>query len=84
VKVLYFAWLRERLNRAEEEITPPAEVVTSADLLHWLAAQDEGFALAMNGKPAQFKVSLDARIRPLDAPIAGTAVVAILPPMTGG
>jgi len=84
VKILYFAWLRERLNRAEEEVSPPTEVVTSADLLHWLASRDEGFALAMNSKPAQFKVSLDARIRPLDTPIAGTSVVAILPPMTGG
>jgi len=84
VKILYFAWLRERLNRAEEEVAPPPEVVTSSDLLHWLASRDEAFALAMNDKPGQFKVSLDARIRPLDAPIADTAVVAILPPMTGG
>lgn len=84
MKILYFAWLRERLNRSEEELDLPAEVVTSADLLTWLASRDEGFALAMNGKPGQFKVSLDARIRPLDTPLAGAAVAAILPPMTGG
>lgn len=84
MKVLYFAWLRERLNRSEDDITPPPEVRTSADLLAWLAARDEAFDLAMNGKPAIFKVSLDARIRPLDTPIAGTTTIAILPPMTGG
>lgn len=84
MKILYFAWLRERLNRGEEEVLLPASVVTSADLLGWLAARDEAFALAMADKPNIFKVSLDARIRPLDTPIAGTSVVAILPPMTGG
>ena len=84
MKVLYFAWLRERLNRGEEDITPPADVVTSADLLGWLAGRDEAFALAMNDKPGQFKVSLDARIRPLETPLGETRTVAILPPMTGG
>lgn len=84
MKLLYFAWLRERLNRGEEEISPPPAVVTIADLLAWLAARDEAFAIAMNDKPGQFKVSLDARIRPADTPIAGASVIAILPPMTGG
>jgi len=32
VKILYFAWLRERLNRASDEVDPPPEVVTLADL----------------------------------------------------
>jgi len=36
MKVLYFAWLRERLNRASDEVTPPPEVVTLADLVAWL------------------------------------------------
>jgi len=84
MKILYFAWLRERLNRGEEDVSPPPEVVTSADLVAWLAARDEAFALALNGKPGLFKVSLDARIRPLDTPIAGATTIAILPPMTGG
>mgnify|MGYP004532848229 CR=1 FL=1 len=84
MKLLYFAWLRERLNRGEEEVTLPPEIVTSADLLVWLAARDEAFSLAMNGKPEQFKVSLDARIRPLDTPLGIAQTVAILPPMTGG
>jgi molybdopterin synthase sulfur carrier subunit len=38
MKVLYFAWLRERLNRGEEEVSPPPGVVTVADLIDWLPA----------------------------------------------
>ena len=83
MKILYFAWLRERLNRSHDEFTPPSEVQTAADLLAWLAEQDEALALALE-KPGQFKVSCDARIIPHDASIVGATTVAILPPMTGG
>jgi molybdopterin synthase sulfur carrier subunit len=83
MKVLYFAWLRERLNRASDEVSPPADVVTLADLVAWLRTQDEALHLAM-ANPAIFKLSRDARIVPWDTPLAGAREVAILPPMTGG
>lgn len=83
MKVLYFAWLRERLNRASDEINPPAEIVTLDDLVAWLRTQDEALDLAMEN-PAIFKLSINARIVPWDTPIAGAREIAILPPMTGG
>lgn len=83
MKVLYFAWLRERLNRASDEVSPPPEVVTLADLVTWLRAQDEILDHAM-ANPTIFKLSRDARIVPWDTPIAGAREIAILPPMTGG
>ena len=83
MKVLYFAWLRERLNRGEEEIDPPAEVVTVGDLIGWLRANDEAADLAMR-KPELIKAALDTKIVGHDAPIAGARVVALFPPMTGG
>jgi molybdopterin synthase sulfur carrier subunit len=83
MKVLYFAWLRERLNRGSEEISPPAEVITISDLVGWLRRRDEAFDLAMEN-PAIFKFSIDARIVPVDTAIAGAREIAILPPMTGG
>jgi sulfur-carrier protein len=83
MKILYFAWLRERLNRPSDEVTPPPEVVTLADLIDWLRTQDEALDLAM-ADPSIFKLSRDARIVAWDTPIAGAQTVAILPPMTGG
>lgn len=83
MKVLYFAWLRERLNRASDEITPPSEIVTLNDLVAWLRARDEALDLAMDN-PAIFKLSINARIVPGNTPIAGAREIAILPPMTGG
>jgi molybdopterin synthase sulfur carrier subunit len=83
MKILYFAWLRERLNRGEEEVSPPAEVQTISDLIGWLRARDEAADLAMQ-KPEIIKAAIDAKIVPHTAAIAGAKVVALFPPMTGG
>jgi molybdopterin synthase sulfur carrier subunit len=79
MKILYFAWLRERLNRGEQEVHPPAEVVT----IDWLAAGDEAFALAAE-KRSLIRAAIDARLAGPEAPIAGARVIALFPPMTGG
>ena len=83
MKVLYFAWLRERLNRGEEDVHPPAEVVTVGDLIQWLKSRDETFDLAVR-TPAILLAAIDARRVPHTAPIAGAGTIALLPPMTGG
>lgn len=83
MKILYFAWLRERLNRASDEVTPPSDVKTLTDLIAWLRANDEALDLAM-ANPKQFKLSRNAHIVPWETPIADTDTIAILPPMTGG
>ena len=83
MKILYFAQLRERLNRDSEEVDPPAEVKTIADLIGWLRGRDEAIDLAMQ-RPEIFRAAIDAKMVKSDAPIAGAQVVALLPPMTGG
>ena len=83
MKILYFAWLRERLNRGEEEISPPPEIVTIADLIGWLRANDEAADLAMQ-RPEIIRAAIDAKLVPHDSPISGAKVIALFPPMTGG
>ncbi len=83
MKILYFAWLRERLDRGEEEVSPPDEVATVADLIGWLRSRDEAADLAMQ-KPEIIKAAIDARIVPHTASIIGAKVIALFPPMTGG
>ncbi len=83
MKILYFAWLRERLDRGEEDISPPPSVVTVSDLIGWLRSRDEAADLAMQ-KPEIIKAAIDAKIVPHTTPIAGAKVVALFPPMTGG
>ena len=83
MKVLYFAWLRERLNRGEEDVSPPPEVATVADLIDWLASRDEAFAHAVE-KRALSQAAVDAKLVKHDASIIGAQTVALFPPMTGG
>lgn len=83
MKILYFAMFRERLNRSEEEVSPPPEVATIADLIDWLKSRDDAAALAFD-KPSLIRAAIDARIARPDASIIGAQTVALFPPMTGG
>ena len=42
MKVRYFAWVRERVGHAEEDIDPPGGVTSVADLMAWLVAARRG------------------------------------------
>lgn len=83
MKVLYFAWLRERLNRGEEQVDPPASVTTVAELIAWLRSRDEVAELALQ-RPEIIRAALDGKLASAATPIAGASVVALFPPMTGG
>jgi molybdopterin synthase sulfur carrier subunit len=83
MKILYFAWLRERLDRGEEEVSPPPEVQTVGDLIGWLRGRDEAADLAMQ-RPEIIKAAVDAKVVPHTASILNAKIVALFPPMTGG
>lgn len=83
MKIRYFAWLRERLNRGEEDLELPADVVTVGDLIAHLRRTDEAADLAM-ARPEIVKAALDNEIVPHSTPIGSARVVALFPPMTGG
>jgi sulfur-carrier protein len=83
MKILYFAMLRERLGRGEEDVSPPANVKTISDLIAWLRKRDEAADLAL-ARPDSIKAAIDAKIVPHTAAIMGAQTIALLPPMTGG
>ncbi len=83
MKILYFAWLRERLNKGEEDVMPPAHIVTVGDLIGWLRQRDPAADLAMQ-KPDLIRAAVDTKIVDHSARINGAKVIALFPPMTGG
>jgi sulfur-carrier protein len=83
LKLSYFAWVRERVGRADEQLAPPAEVTTVADLIAWLSSRGEEYAYAFE-KPGIIRAAIDRRHVKHDAPIAGAREIAFFPPMTGG
>lgn len=83
VRILYFAWLRERVGKAEEEVEPPRGVTTVGELMRWLAGRDEQYAAAF-ANPRVIRAALDRNHVPPDTALAGGREVAFFPPMTGG
>jgi molybdopterin synthase sulfur carrier subunit len=83
MRVRYFAWVRERIGRAEEEVLPPAEVVTAGDLVLWLKGRDEQSDYAFE-RPEFIRIAIDQMHVEPDAPIVGAREIALFPPMTGG
>ncbi len=83
VKLLYFAWVRERVGKAEEVVDLPAEIRTVRDLVGWLAGRGEEYAYAFDN-PKVVRAAIDrAHVRP-EATVAGAREIAFFPPMTGG
>ena len=83
MKILYFAWIRERVGKAEEELSLPATVQTVGDLVQWLRGRGEEYAYAFEN-PKVIRAAIDrAHVRP-DAPLGKAAEIAFFPPMTGG
>ena len=83
MKVKYFAWVRERIGKAEETVEPPASVRTIEELIAWLTKRGESYAYAFE-KPRVIRAAIDhAHVRN-DAAIAGAREIAFFPPMTGG
>ena len=83
MKLLYFAWVRERIGKAEEAVEPPASVVTVADLIAWLSDRGEEYAHAFD-KPKVIRAAIDRKHVKPETAIAGAREIAFFPPMTGG
>lgn len=83
MKLVYFAWVRERIGRADEVVEPPAAVATVADLIAWLSGRGEEYAWAFEN-PAVIRAAIDHAHVKATARLEGATEVAFFPPMTGG
>ncbi len=83
MKLLYFAWVRERIGTESETRAIPADVTTAGALKAWLAGIDEGYAYAFED-PAIIRVALDKTLADDDSPLGDAQEAAFFPPMTGG
>lgn len=83
MKLLYFAWVRERIGRSEEIVTPTAPVATVAELADWLATRGPGYAAAFENR-ARLRVAVNQDQADFETRIADTDEIAFFPPMTGG
>ena len=83
LKLRYFAWVRERVGKLEEDVEVPEGIVTVAELMVWLSARGEEYAHAFEN-PKVIRAAIDrAHVKPQTA-IGRATEIAFFPPMTGG
>jgi molybdopterin synthase sulfur carrier subunit len=83
LKLRYFAWVRERVGKPEEDIELPGGVATVGELMVWLASRGEEYAHAFEN-PKVIRAAIDkTHVKP-QTPIGRASEIAFFPPMTGG
>jgi molybdopterin synthase sulfur carrier subunit len=83
MKLLYFAWVRQKAGKAEEVVTPPQHVDTVADLIAWLRTRGPEYEFAFEDTRT-IRAAIDQTHAPLGASVRGASEVAFFPPVTGG
>jgi len=83
MKVLYFAWLRQRTGTAQEDVALPAGVTTVTELVEHLRGQGPHYVRAFQEMKA-VRVAVNQQYVPFDHPLDDRDEVAFFPPVTGG
>jgi molybdopterin synthase sulfur carrier subunit len=83
VKLVYFAWVRERVGIPDETLDIPASLATVADLVRWLKARGENYEAAF-AREAVVRAALDQAHAKPQSLLGNAREIAFFPPMTGG
>ncbi len=83
LNLLYFAWIKERMDRPGESIPLPVGVVTLADLAAHLRSRDGAGARAF-AQPTLVRAAVNQVFAAPETPIHDGDEIAFFPPVTGG
>lgn len=83
MKILYFAWVRERTGTSSEDVTLPDGIATVKDLVAWQRGRGAGFAEAF-AEGDLVRCAVNQSHVDLDHPVSDGDEVAFFPPVTGG
>jgi sulfur-carrier protein len=83
VRLLYFAWVREKIGIDGEDVILPEGVTTGRHLAAHLASRGGGYAEAF-ADPSKLRCAVNQAMIPLDDPFQSPREIAFFPPVTGG
>jgi sulfur-carrier protein len=83
MRLVYFAWVRERVGKMDEDVELPEQVATVAELVRWLKTRGEEYEYAFENERVVRAAIDHVHVKP-DARLAGAKEIAFFPPMTGG
>jgi molybdopterin synthase sulfur carrier subunit len=83
MKILYFAWIRQRVGLGQEILSGNVKASTVGDLIEELRAKGENYAAAFQDL-AVIKVAVNQTFADFETPISDSDEIAFFPPVTGG
>jgi molybdopterin synthase sulfur carrier subunit len=83
MRLLYFAWVKEKVGKGSEDIALPPGIATVGELIAWLKTRGPEFANAF-AREEVIRAAIDRSHARHDAPIGGAREIAFFPPVTGG
>ena len=83
MKLLYFAWVKQKIGVGDEEISLPDEVNTLEHLVIWLSKLGPGYREAL-ADLSIIRFAVNQEFADLSHPISDNDEVAVFPPVTGG
>lgn len=83
MRLLYFAWVKEKTGIAAEDVALPETVATIAELIAWLKTRGPEFANAFD-RAEVIRTAIDQAHVRHDAKIGDAREIAFFPPVTGG
>jgi molybdopterin synthase sulfur carrier subunit len=83
VKLLYFAWVRQKIGVTEEEFAAPPGVQTVSQLIDALRARGPGYDAAFRDS-ARLRCAVNQRHASFETALNAGDEVAFFPPVTGG
>jgi sulfur-carrier protein len=83
LKLVYFAWMRDKIGMAEESVDVPADIENISGLVTWLCARSNVYADAFaDMNTVRCAINLDYVTA--DAELNDGDEVGFFPPVTGG
>jgi len=83
MKLVYFAWVREKAGTSAEDISPPDGVTDVAALIDWLKQRGGGYTEAF-ADLSLIRVAVNQHHVDFDHALRAGDEVAFFPPITGG
>ncbi len=83
MKLMYFAWVRQKVGIDHESVELPDNVTDVGGVIDWLRSRGPRFADALKDA-SQVRVAVNHQFADSDAPVNDQDEVAIFPPVTGG
>jgi molybdopterin converting factor subunit 1 len=83
MKIIYFAWLKDKMGCGEEQLTLPGEVRNVGQLINWLSGRGPLYEDAFEFIEV-IKVVVNQSFAGNDHPVNDDDEVTFIPPIAGG